>query len=148
MHSNTSHLDFDLQLAVTQANENPVFYVQYAHARCCSIFREMENQGIDQTEIDEILAEHIGEPESLQLIRYLAEYPEVILNSAEKREPHRLTHYLYELAGLFHGFYNEYRVLDPSNPELTQARLMLVGGVQTVLRNGLTLLGISAPESM
>ncbi len=148
MRSNTSHLDFDLQLAVTQANENPVFYVQYAHARCCSIFREMENQGIDQAEIDEVLAEYIDEPESLQLIRHLAEYPEVVLHSAEKREPHRMTHYLYELAALFHGFYNEHRVLDPSNPDLTQARLMLVGGVQTVLRNGLALLGISAPKSM
>ena len=148
MRSNTTHLDFDLQLAVTQANENPVFYVQYAHARCCSIFREMENQGIVQTEIDEAQSELITEPESLQLIRHLAAYPEVVLNSAEKREPHRLTHYLYELAGLFHGFYNEHRVLDPSNSDLTQARLMLVAGVRTVLKNGLTLLGISAPKSM
>ena len=148
MRSNTSHLDFDLQLAVTQANENPVFYVQYAHARCCSIFREMESQGIVQTEIGEAQSELISDPESLQLIRHLAEYPEVVLNSAEKREPHRLTHYLYELAGLFHGFYNEHRVLDPSNANLTQVRLMLVGGVRTVLRNGLSLLGISAPESM
>ena len=148
MRSNTSHLDFDLQLAVTQANENPVFYVQYAHARCCSIFREMESQGIVQTEIGEAQSELISDPESLQLIRHLAEYPEVVLNSAEKREPHRLTHYLYELAGLFHGFYNEHRVLDPSNANLTQVRIMLVGGVQTVLRNGLSLLGISAPESM
>ena len=148
MRSNTSHLDFDLQLAVTQANENPVFYVQYAHARCCSIFREMESQGIVQTEIGETQSELISDPESLQLIRHLAEYPEVVLNSAEKREPHRLTHYLYELAGLFHGFYNEHRVLDPSNANLTQVRLMLVGGVQTELRNGLSLLGISAPESM
>ena len=148
MRSNTSHLDFDLKLAVTQANENPVFYVQYAHARCCSIFREMENQDIVQTEIDAAQSELIADPESRQLIRHLAEYPEVVLNSAEKREPHRLTHYLFELAGLFHGFYNERRVLDPSNPDLTQARLMLVGGVQTVLKNGLTLLGISAPQSM
>ena len=148
MRSNTSHLDFDLQLAVTQANENPVFYVQYAHARCCSIFRELGNQGIAQTEIDKVVAEQIGNPESLQLIRHLAEYPEVVLNSAEKREPHRLTHYLYELAGLFHGFYNEHRVLDPSNLDMTQARLLLVGAVQTVMRNGLTLLGISAPKSM
>jgi arginyl-tRNA synthetase len=148
MRSNTTHLDFDLQLAVTQANENPVFYVQYAHARCCSIFREMENQGIVQTEIDEAQSELITEPESLQQIRHLAAYPEVVLNSAEKREPHRLTHYLYELAGLFHGFYNEHRVLDPSNSDLTQARLMLVAGVRTVLKNGLTLLGISAPKSM
>ena len=148
MRSNTSHLDFDLQLAVTQANENPVFYVQYAYARCCSIYREMENQGIAQAEIDEVVADHINDPESLQLIRHLAEYPEVVLDSAEKREPHRLTHYLFELAGLFHGFYNEHRVLDPSNLDMTQARLLLVGAVQTVMRNGLTLLGISAPKSM
>ena len=108
----------------------------------------MENQGIAQTEMDEGIADHIDDPESLQLIRHLAEYPEVVLNSAEKREPHRLTHYLFELAGLFHGFYNEHRVLDSSNSDLTQVRLMLVGAVQTVLRNGLTLLGISAPRSM
>ena len=148
MRSNTSHLDFDLKLAVTQANENPVFYVQYAHARCRSIFREMEKQGIDPTEISEEQANLITDPESSQLVRHLAEYPEVVLTSAEKREPHHLTRYLYDLAALFHAFYNERRVLDPSNADLTQARLMLVGGVQTVLKNGLTLLGISAPESM
>ena len=101
-----------------------------------------------QAPIDEAHLGRINESESLQLIRQLAEFPEVVLNSAEKREPHHLTHYLYEVAGLFHAFYNQYRILDLSDRDLTQARLVLVDGTRTVLRNGLALLGISAPASM
>ncbi|MEK6570854.1 MAG: DALR anticodon-binding domain-containing protein, partial [Bacteroidota bacterium] len=90
----------------------------------------------------------ISEPEAMQLIRKLAEFPEVVLSSAESREPHHVTHYLHELASLFHTFYNQYRVLDATQPNLTQARLVLVDCVRTVLKNGLRLLGVSAPEAM
>ncbi len=146
--SNSSHLDFDLKLAITRANENPVFYVQYAYARACSIFREMRERGLTQIPLDEVSLALLCEPEPLQVIRKLAEFPEVILGSAESREPHRVTHYLHELASLFHTFYNQYRVLDATQPDVTQARLVLVDCVRTVLKSGLTLLGVSAPEAM
>ncbi len=148
MRSNSSHLDFDLKLAITQANANPVFYVQYAHARCCSIFREMKNQGIAQSPIDVVDFACLKESESLQLIQSLSEFPDVVLSSAEKREPHQLTHYLYELSALFHAFYKQCRVINPTELNVTDARLVLVSSVHTVLSNGLTLLGISAPDSM
>ena len=148
MRSNSSHLDFDLKLAITQANANPVFYVQYAHARCCSIFREMKKQGIAQSPIDVVDFACLKESEALQLIQHLSEFPEIVLSSAEKRAPHQLTHYLYELSALFHAFYKQYRVIDPTELNVTEARLVLVSSVHTVLSNGLTLLGISAPDSM
>lgn len=146
--SNSSHLDFDLKLAITRANENPVFYVQYAHARACSIFREMRERGLTQVPLDKVSLTLLCEPEPLQVIRKLAEFPEVILGSAESREAHRVTHYLHELASLFHTFYNQYRVLNATQPAVTQARLVLVDCVRTVLKDGLMLLGVSAPEAM
>lgn len=148
MRANNTHLDFNLELAVTQANENPVFYIQYAHARCCSIFQQGEEQQIKVKPIDEVSLEMLTEPSEHELIRKLAEYPSIVLSSAEEREAHRVPHYLHELAGIFHPYYNQHRVLDAANMERTYARLILIQSVQTVLANGLRLLGISAPESM
>lgn len=148
MRANNTHLDFNLELAITQANENPVFYVQYAHARCCSIFQQAQEQQIELKPIDEVSLELLAEPHEHELIRKLAEYPSIVLSSAEEREAHRIPHYLHELAGVFHPYYNQHRVLDSSNMTRTSARLILVQSVQTVLANGLRLLGISAPESM
>lgn len=148
MRANNSHLDFNLELAITQANENPVFYIQYAHARCCSIFQQAKEQQIKLKSINDIDLEHLAESSEHELIRKLAEFPSIVLFSAEEREAHRVPHYLHELAGLFHPFYNQHRVLDKDNMERTQARLILIQSVQTVLANGLRLLGISAPESM
>jgi arginyl-tRNA synthetase len=148
MRANNTHLDFNLELAITQANENPVFYIQYAHARCCSIFQQGEEQQIAVKPIDEVSLEMLTEPHEHELIRKLAKFRSIVLSSAEEREAHRIPYYLHELAGMFHPYYNQHRVLDTSNMERTYARLILIQGVQTVLANGLRLLGISAPESM
>lgn len=148
MRANNTHLDFNLELAVTQANENPVFYIQYAHARCCSIFQQGQEQQIKIKPITEVSLALLTEAHEHELIRKLAEFPAIVLSSAEEREAHRIPHYLHELAGIFHPYYNQHRVLDASNMERTYARLILIQSVQTVLANGLKLLGISAPESM
>lgn len=148
MRANNTHLDFNMELAITHATENPVFYIQYAHARCCSIFEQGSEQGITPKPIEAVSLKQLTEPIEYELIRKLAEFPAVVLLSAETREAHRVPHYLHELAGIFHPYYNQHRVLDPSDMEKTHARLTLVQSVQTVLRNGLTLLGISAPVSM
>ena len=148
MRANNTHLDFNIELAITHASENPVFYIQYAHARCCSIFEQGNEQGVVPKPIEDVSLELLTEPMEHELIRKLAEFPSVVILSAEAREAHRVPHYLHELAGIFHPYYNQHRVLDPSDMEKTHARLILIQSVQTVLKNGLTLLGISAPVSM
>ena len=148
MRANNTHLDFNMELAVTHASENPVFYIQYAHARCCSIFEQGAEQGITTKPIEAVSLKRLTEPMEHELIRKLAEFPSVVLLSAEAREAHRVVHYLHELAGIFHPYYNQHRVLDPTDMEKTDARLILIQSVQSVLKNGLTLLGISAPTSM
>ena len=148
MRANNTHLDFNIELAITHASENPVFYIQYAHARCCSIFEQGNEQGIAPKPIEVVSLKQLTEPIEHELIRKLAEFPSVVLLSAEAREAHRIPHYLHDLAGIFHPYYNQHRVLDPSDMEKTYARLILIQSVQTVLKNGLTLLGISAPTSM
>ena len=148
MRANNTHLDFNMELAVTHASENPVFYIQYAHARCCSIFEQGNEQGIAPKPIEGTALKQLTEPMEHELIRKLAEFPSIVLLSAEAREAHRIPHYLHELAGLFHPYYNQHKVLDPSDMEKTYARLILIRCVQSVLKNGLTLLGISAPVSM
>ena len=148
MRANNTHLDFNIELAITHASENPVFYIQYAHARCCSIFEQGNEQGIVPKPIEGVSLELLTEPMEHELIRKLAEFPSAVILSAEAREAHRVPHYLHELAGIFHPYYNQHRVLDPSDMEKTHSRLILIQSVQTVLKNGLTLLGISAPVSM
>ena len=148
MRANSSHLDFNMELAITHASENPVFYIQYAHARCCSIFEQGDEHGITPKPIEEVSLKRLTEPMEHELIRKLAEFPSIVRLSAEAREAHRIPHYLHELSGIFHPYYNQHRVLDPANMEKTHARLILIQSVQTVLKNGLTLLGISAPTSM
>ena len=148
MRGNNTHLDFNLELAVTQAAENPVFYIQYAHARCCSILQQGQGEQIAPKPIDDVSLELLTEPIESELIRRLANFPSIVLSSAEEREVHRIVHYLYDLAGQFHPYYSRHRVLDTAHIERTYARLILVQSVQTVLANGLNLLGISAPKSM
>ena len=148
MRANSSHLDFNMELAITHASENPVFYIQYAHARCCSIFEQGDEHGITPKPIEEVSLKRLTEPIEHELIRKLAEFPSSVRLSTEAREAHRIPHYLHELSGIFHPYYNQHRVLDPADMEKTHARLILIQSVQTVLKNGLTLLGISAPASM
>jgi len=148
MSSTTAHLNFDMDLAVQQADVNPVFYVQYAHARICSIFRQAEERGIELTDLSNVDTSLLGEPEERELMKKLAEFPDEVYESAMAREPHRIAHYLQELAAAFHTFYNKHRVLDSENMEMTRARALLVNCVRIVIQNGFSLLGISAPESM
>ncbi|EPR13742.1 arginine--tRNA ligase [Ruminiclostridium papyrosolvens] len=142
-----SHLDFDLDLAVKESNENPVFYVQYAHARICSMFKLLESEGIKIPAVSEIKAELLDKPEELELIRKLSEYPDEVEISAETLEPSRLTRYVHEVASTFHSFYNACRVRGEEE-ELMKARLLLVNCTRTVIKNVLDLLSINAPERM
>ncbi len=142
------HLDFDLDLARSQSNENPVYYVQYAHARICSVFRQASEKGVN-TDLSggNTNLELLSESHEQSLMKTLARYPEVLQNAALNSEPHQLTHYLRELANELHSYYNAHQFLvDDSN--LTDARLKLITATRQVLLNGLKLIGISAPEKM
>ncbi|HZK17756.1 MAG TPA: arginine--tRNA ligase, partial [Clostridia bacterium] len=147
MRSADSHLDFDLDLAREQSNENPVFYVQYAHARICSIFRQYEETGKDLGATGELDLDLLKEEAEIALIRKLADFPEELAMAVETLGPNRIARYVHELAGLFHSFYNSHRVI-VEDEELSRARLLLADATRTVLRNALGLLGVNAPESM
>ena len=147
MRGADSHLDFDLELAKSQSNENPVYYIQYAHARICSIFRQLEEQGGNLPQADKVDLTLLKEDIELELIRKLADFPEEIASAAESLAPHRLARYVLELAGLLHSFYNSHRVI-VDDVALSEARFVLVKGVKTVIKNALSLLGIAAPEKM
>ncbi|MBX3238097.1 MAG: arginine--tRNA ligase [Nitrospiraceae bacterium] len=169
MRDSNSHLDFDLELAKQQSQENPVYYVQYAHARIASLRRVAASRGVacplpTQAELD-----CLGDPDELAIIRKLSAYPMVVEASAMGLEPHRIAYYLRELAGMVHPFYNKHRILpsasegdaddaagatgegrkqEAPNPGLTGARLALMWSVQQVIRNGLGVLGVEAPDQM
>ncbi len=143
-----AHLDFDLELAKEQSEENPVFYVQYAHARICSIRRTAEERGIPiPREWDKVDLKPLTLDEEREIIKKLTSFITMVEGAARSLEPHRITYYLHELAALFHGYYNRNRVL-LDDPELRNARLALSEGVAIVLREGLRLLGVSAPTAM
>lgn len=148
MRSHSTHLDFDMDLAISQANDNPVFYIQYAHARIRSIFRQAEERGIPRWPIERVDLSLLGNEEEVSLMRSLAEYPEVVLGAAQALEPHRIPYYLLDLATRFHAFYDRHRVLDRENMPLSQARMVLADCTGQVIHNGLSLLGIIAPERM
>ncbi len=147
MRRSDSHLDFDLDLAKRQSNENPVYYVQYAHARICSILRTAEERGYAGERPEEGDLRRLRLPEEMALIKAVTRFPEVVASAAETLEPHRLTFYLNDLAGSFHSYYNKHRVMSDDRA-LTRARLFLVGAMQTVIGNALRLLGVTAPEVM
>jgi arginyl-tRNA synthetase len=142
-----SQLDFDLELAKRQSSENPVYYVQYAHARISSIFREALNKGIALPRFEDVDVHLLVLPDELDLLRHLAAYPEVLEASALALEPHRIPFYLMELSSLFHSYYNKYRVIS-SEVELTKVRLLLVRAIKEIIESALNILGISAPEKM
>jgi len=143
-----SPLDFDLELAKQKTNDNPVYYVQYVHARIASILRRAGEQGTDPlVEPDKAALARIEAPEEIDLIKLLDRYPEVLVRSADLMEPHRVTYFLMDLASAFHTYYNKHKVLG-EDAQLTMGRLYLVQAVQKVIRNGLGLLGVSAPDRM
>ena len=145
MRKSEQHLDFDLELAKSTSNENPVYYVQYAHARICSVLRQGEIS--DDIKISGSLAELLTLDNEVTLMQKLAEYEDIIISSCSKQSPHIIVNYLRELAQKFHSYYNETQFLVDSE-ELKNARLQLVLSVKQVVVNGLTLLGVSAPEKM
>jgi len=145
MRGADSRLDFDLELAKKQSLENPVYYVQYAHARISSILRERGKKEYRKVSLLEKTEEE--EKESIEMIKRLSQFPEIVIKCAERYEPHHLTGYLQELAKRFHHYYDRYRILS-GDRITTDFRLKLVRGIQLVIRNGLGLLGISAPERM
>ncbi len=168
-----THLEFDLELAKKQSSENPVYYVQYAHARLASLLRIAQERGVTVPVVSDVDLTLLAAPEEFRLIKHLSSFPGLIESCAQALEPHRISFYLQELAGLLHAFYYKHRVLPPKegdvrnevanlgpdgeegeairetvSPAVTQARLALLQQVKTVLHNGLTLLGVSAPEKM
>jgi arginyl-tRNA synthetase len=143
-----SQLDFDLEVAKQKTNDNPVYYVQYVHARISSIFKKArEEKGIASVTGYAESVSRLTEPEEIALIKHMARYPEVIQAAAQWMEPHRIAFYLMDLAAAFHAYYNKHRVLI-DDPQLADGRLYLVLAVQKIIRNGLGLLGVSAPDTM
>jgi arginyl-tRNA synthetase len=155
---NEQSMDFDFDLVKEQTRDNPVFYVQYAHARACSVFRvaERELAGIDTSEqaLRAAPIERLNSPAELELIRVIAQWPRIVASAAAAHEPHRIAFYLYELAGAFHGLWAKgnadvgLRFVNSTDPTLTVARLALVDAVRQVLVNGLRILGVSAPVEL
>ncbi|MGA6927597.1 MAG: arginine--tRNA ligase [Desulfosarcina sp.] len=143
-----SPLDFDLDLAKKKTNDNPVYYVQYVHARIASIRRKADAAGMDPGNLAPADLAALETPADILLIKALARYPEAVEAAGALMEPHRITFYLMTLAAAFHTYYNKNRVLCEDDGRLTQARLYLVTAVQRVIRNGLALLGVSAPDCM
>ena len=142
-----THLEFDLDLAVRQDSENPVYYVQYAHARICSLLAMLAAEGHPAPPVGEIDAALLTAPQELELIKQLAAFPEEIMLSARDYDPSRVNRYVIELAARFHRFYNACRIRD-AEPELLKARLALSSAVGTVIAAALAVLGVSAPEKM
>jgi len=140
-----SHMDFDLDLAVSQSNENPVYYAQYAHARISSILRSANEQGFAAT-TDHLTL--LTAEKEIDLLKKVGDFPKVVADAAKHRTPHRIANYIQETAAAFHSFYNAEKVLDASNKELTEARLALITAVRTTIANALRLIGVSAPEKM
>ncbi|MBN2423408.1 MAG: arginine--tRNA ligase [Calditrichaceae bacterium] len=145
MRNINAHLNFDLTLAKTQSDENPVFYIQYAHARICSILRLAEERNVDKSV--ERRLDMLKENEEINLIKHLISFPAAVESSALSFEPHRLINYLFDLATLFHRFYTVCRVIS-DDKMLSISRLALIDAVKIIIHNGLHLLGINAPEKM
>ena len=141
------HMDFDLDLAKSQSQDNPVYYIQYAHARICSVFRQLRERGMETLETRAPDYRLLAENRELELLRTLSRYPEVVAAAAASLEPHQVAYYLRDLATDFHTYYNAHPFLASEN-DLRLARLGLIDATRQVIANGLDLLGVSAPESM
>ena len=149
IHRNmNSHLNFDIDLVKKASNDNPVYYLQYAHARAASLFRQARERGVAEPGVDNADLSLLKEREETDLIKRCAYFPAAVMSAAELFEPHSIPHMLRELAAAFHLFYDRRRILNPAEPALTEARLLLVKAVQTTMANGLNLLGARAPNQM
>ncbi|EQB38227.1 arginyl-tRNA synthetase [Virgibacillus sp. CM-4] len=144
--SNDSQLDFDMDLARSQSNDNPVFYVQYAYARICTMLKQAESKGIS---VDNSFdASLLTAEKEIDLLKKLGEFPQVVADAAGKHTPHKVTQYLYDLATLLHSFYNGEKVIDADHLDRTKARIALMKAVRITLSNALQLIGVTAPEKM
>jgi arginyl-tRNA synthetase len=143
-----SPLDFDLDLLKQQSMDNPVYYVQYAHARICSMLAKAEERGVIVREPSAASLEALSTPEDMELLKTLDRFPDTVLGAARTLSPHHVTYYLQDLAGMLHRYYNKHRVLGAGGDDTVQDRIQLMLSVARVLRNGLRLLGVSAPEQM
>jgi len=143
-----AHLDFDLDLARKTTDENPIYYIQYAHARIRSILKFAQNKGISSHDILRADLSLLSEPEEISLVRKIAKFPESITSTARLLQPHIVPFYMLDLARLFHNFYAKHRVVDEAHSQATLARLALVNSVAETIKNGLGMCGISAPEQM
>jgi arginyl-tRNA synthetase len=148
MRSNDQHLDFDLELATARSNDNPVYYIQYAHARVASVMRQLQERGLAHDAAHGLRSlSKLAEPQELQLIKRLSAFPEIVRQCAAQRTPHTLVHYLRDLANDFHTNYSAHQFI-VEDAGLRDARLDLALATQSVIRNGLALLGVSAPDTM
>ena len=145
MRSGDAQMDFDLDLAVSQSNENPVYYAQYAHARIASILRQADEKGF---EADAALAHLLTSEKEEDVLRKIGDFPQLVADAARARAPHRVTTYIQELSSTFHSFYNAEKVLDETDPEQTSARLALIVATKQTIANALRLVGVAAPEKM
>lgn len=145
MRSGDAQMDFDLDLAVSKSNENPVYYAQYAHARISSILRAAEEKGVSASVANVSL---LKAEKEIDLIKKIGDFPQLVSDAARLRAPHRITTYIQELASTFHSFYNAEKVLDDENRELSEARLALITAARTTIANALKLVGVAAPERM
>ncbi|SEO22731.1 arginyl-tRNA synthetase [Amphibacillus marinus] len=146
MRSSDAHLDFDMDLARSQSNDNPVYYVQYAHARICTLLKQAKSKGFD-INLDH-LAAHLMTEKAEDLLKQLGDFPQVVADAAVNRTPHRLPQYAFDLAAKLHSYYNAEKVLDQEQPEKTKARLALMEAVRITITNALQLMGVTAPDSM
>ena len=147
MRSPDSHLDFDMELAKQKSQENPVYYVQYAHARICSIFKQAAGTDVVLKPIEDIDVQLLKEKEEVELLRKIADFPEEIAIASRTLAPQRIARYVLDLAGLFHSYYNHFRVIN-KDKDLEQARLALMGITRITIKNALDILGVNAPEQM
>jgi len=147
MRKSDSHLDFDLELAKRQSSDNPVFYVQYAHARVASIFEQANKSGLELGARATVAVERLELAEELELVRKMIQFNDVLEDSVRELEPHRMVFYLLDLAGEFHRYYNRHRVIS-DDMDLARARLLLIENVQKTIRRGLEILGVDAPLKM
>src|SRR5690625_5054796 len=146
MRSNDSQLDFDIDLARSKSNDNPVFYVQYAHARICTMLSQATEKGfVIESDYDPSL---LTSEKETDLLKQLAAFPQMIAEAADREAPYRVTQYVYELASLLHSFYNAEKVINEDNIPLTKARIALMKAVQITIANSLHILGVKAPNKM
>lgn len=139
-----SHMEIDIDLAVKQSNDNPMYYIEYAHARCCSIIKTYDELNIK----DDTSGSLLTNSKEIDLLKHIGEYENVVLDAALNKAPFKITNYLYTLASLFHSFYNECKVIDKENVELTAQRVVLAKMTRITIKNGLKLIGVEALEKM